>query len=114
MSDKNTGPKWLVYLKRTGYVATALLAISGVLYGVNGHYQNAEAAEYQHEQIQVASDSASYKANRDREEGDIRLQIEMIMLELTVGQPNEGRKAYLLQRLQILQNRLQVLEGADA
>lgn len=114
--SKEEGPKWLTYLKRAGYVATALVAIGGLVYGVNGHYQSAEAAESTHTEIRLASDSADYQANRDREKGDIRTQIELINLELKFLErnPDETRKDYLLQQRQILLQRLQELQGSAA
>jgi len=112
MPDKEK-PQWMIYLQRAGYVAAALVSIGGLVYGVNGHYQSAEAAESSHVEIQVASDTAQYQANKDREKGDLRTQLQLIDLELKYEEDATEREK-LLQQREIVLKRLQELQGADA
>ena len=116
MPETKEKKTWVTYLQRAGYVAAALVSIATLIYGTASYVQPSEAAATEHEQIVLASDSADYKANQDREKGDLRTQIELINLELKFleDKPDDTRKEYLLQQRQILMQRLQELQGADA
>ena len=115
MSDDNKdGSMAITYLRRVGYVAAAITAITILGFSVDGRYQKAEASDLAMARITEASDSTHYAQNLKREEGDIRTQINLIQLELQFMEAqeaaNDARKQMLSAQLTVLLTRLAELQ----
>lgn len=113
MTNSKEKKTWVTYLQRAGYVAAALVSIGSLIYGTANYFQSAEAADTAHKAFEEQLVASDYKANKDREEGDLRTQLELIDLKLE-HEEDQNKRELLLQQRQIILNRLQQLQGADA